>query len=113
MTWTAELARPFGVGGETTRAHLEAVATRMKGAAAEDARAKLTPPPMPPELAYLWEWWIELHAARPESAHGIAPFTYGELAAWSRLTGVEPTAWETATLLTLDRVYRTTIQAEA
>lgn len=111
MTWTAEMARMEGEGKSrsTTRAILEAAA--LQGDA--KSKAKLVPPPFPEPLAYLWEWWMDLHAARPEGQQGIAPLTYGELHAWCQLTGSNPTPWEVSVLLHLDRTYRTTITETA
>ena len=98
------------VDGASVREHLESVVLRAKGEAAEKAKAKLTPPAFPDALAYLWEWWLELSAARQPSQYGIAALSYVDLSAWSTLTGAKPTAWETATLLAMDRAWRVAVQ---
>jgi hypothetical protein len=107
--WNATLNRVEG--GEPVRAILEAAA-RMKGPSAEKAKASLTPPAFPEPLAYLWSWWLDLCAARPEGQHGLAALTYRDLHAWAALTGAEPTAWEVTVLLAIDRTYRTHVQTQ-
>lgn len=105
--WSATLNRREG--DATVREHLEAVVARGRGESVEKARAQLTPPAFPDALAYLWAWWLDLCAARPEGQHGLAALTYRDLAAWAALTESEPTAWEVSVLLAIDSAYRVTL----
>ena len=104
LQWTAALGRRTD-DGSTERAHCEASA-RGKGKGAEESRARLVPPPLPEPLTYLFVWWTELHAARGQSMHGIAPLTYADLDAWARMTGRDPEPFETDLLLRLDATFR-------
>lgn len=108
--WNASMNRMEG--DATVREHLEAVAAKGRGPSAEKAKATLTPPAFPEALAYLWSWWLDLCAARPEGQHGLAPLTYTDLHAWASLTGAEPTPWEVSALLSIDRTYRQHVRTQ-
>lgn len=96
MAHQRKLAQPQG-DGRPLREHLKSVAGRSVFAAAE-----LTGPAFPPELGYLWQWFMELHAARTFNAHGPNPITYAEIRSWAILTKARPTPWEVDLLRTLD-----------
>jgi hypothetical protein len=64
--------------------------------------AELAGPPMPPGMAYLFDWFLELDVARGSSGFGPNPIGYGEMEAWSRLTGRLLLPWEVVTLRHLD-----------
>jgi hypothetical protein len=90
------LSRP-DKDGTTRRDHLQAVAAQ--GRPVEGLEA----PPLPAELAYLFEWFLEASAARGSSGFGgIQPLSYAELAAWAQLTGVDPTPFEVSVIRLLD-----------
>ena len=54
-------------------------------------------PDLPPELAYIWQWYCELCSANP--------LTFSEMAAWAALAGVELLSWEAELLRSLDRIF--------
>lgn len=58
-------------------------------------------PPLPPETAHVWAWFVDLLASRPPDQ----PLSYSEIAAWARLAGEDPAPWEVAALRTLDRAW--------
>lgn len=69
-------------------------------------------PDMPLELAYLWGWFMELHACRGSNGFGPNPISYSDIAAWAGLAGVAIRAPELQCLVILDRLWLTA-QAEA
>jgi hypothetical protein len=66
----------------------------------------LAGPEIPEPVAYLWEWFAELNAARRWSQVGPEPIGYAELAAWAALTDRHPLPHEVEALMTLDLVTR-------
>jgi hypothetical protein len=82
------------------RSHLEAV-FRQTGHMPEKL-ANI--PEMPDELAYLWEWFCELDAARGSNGFGISSISHSEIRAWAELTRVSPEPWEIGVLRRLDAV---------
>jgi len=88
--------------GHSEREHLQAAA-RNPGPAGAIARERLRGPGLPPEVAYLWDWFLELDSARTSNGFGLNPIGYTELAAWAALTGRSPLPWEVRWLMALDR----------
>lgn len=101
------IAEPQG-DGRPYREHLQAVAARGHAA----AKAELAGPELPPMGAYVWTWFLELHAARGSSGFGPLPIGYGEIAAWAALTGRAPLPWEIELLTALDRIWRSPPEKE-
>ena len=62
-------------------------------------------PECPPAAAYLWQWYMEIAAARGGSGFGPNPLSFTEIEAWSRLTGNRPGPWETGTLRAFDDAF--------
>lgn len=62
-------------------------------------------PGLPAEAAYLWEWFLELSAARPSGGFGPSAIAYSEILAWAQLTGRRPVPWEVRWIGHLDRVW--------
>ncbi len=60
------------------RVHLEAAARH-----SEFARRELVGPSFPENLRYLWNWFMELHAARSYGPNGPNPIGYREIEAWA------------------------------
>lgn len=58
-------------------------------------------PPLPPEAAHLWEWFLDLHAARSPGR----PLAWHEIAAWAALSGERPAPWEVRALRALDAAW--------
>jgi len=79
-------------------------------AEAQALREGLVGPPLPPALAHVWDWWLELHAGRGLLPLGLAgaipaPLTHAGIGAWAQLAGVTPTPWEVRLLLACDAAY--------
>lgn len=64
-------------------------------------------PELPPEMAHVWRWFVQLHATRGHGQGGDFPITYGEMAAWAALTGARPTAYEALAIRAIDDAYLT------
>lgn len=94
--------------GVSARETLEGLLSRrLSDKARAEIEADLCGPPMPGAAAYLWEWFLELHDARPAGGMGgPASITYGDILAWCRLRGIRLAPWETAVLTALDRQFR-------
>lgn len=67
---------------------------------------------VPDEVAYIWAWFQELHAARGSSGFAPSPISYSEIFAWAQLTGREPEPWEIQVLKDIDMVYLGSIVTE-
>lgn len=87
--------------GATMRAHLEAAAKMGSVAAKAELAKDLSPGP----LAYLWHWFLELHARRGMGGMGPAPITWPDLQAWSALMRRALDPWEYALIGVLDNVF--------
>lgn len=70
-------------------------------------KAGREPPPIdvPEQGEHLLEWFFALDAARSSNGMGANPIGYGELDAWSRLTGAEPSPQEVVILKRMDTAY--------
>ncbi len=89
------LARPQPDGSRLGD-HLEALQRRTGR-----AHPLLHGPKLPDTGAHLWAWFLDLRAGQPAAM----PLSHGEIAAWSRLSGVTVAAWELRALRVLDRVW--------
>jgi hypothetical protein len=56
---------------------------------------------LPALCRHVWEWFAELSRTR-QAGFGASPISYAEIAAWARLTGVKPAAWEVKAIRALD-----------
>jgi hypothetical protein len=63
------------------------------------------PPELPDEVAYLWQFWLELHAGRSSGGFGVNPLSYSDIQAWSALTDEPLDPWEVRALRAVDTVY--------
>lgn len=77
--------------------HLEALRARTGR-----AHPLLAGPALPAAGEALWAWFVELRAA--QAAH--LPLGFADIAAWAKLTGQRPAAWEVRALLALDQAWR-------
>jgi len=68
----------------------------------QDAIDQLEGPPFPDELAYLWEWFVELDRARGSTGFAMSPIGFVDIQAWASLTGRRPYPEEVHALLQLD-----------
>lgn len=59
-------------------------------------------PPLPPHGAHLWQWWIELHASRPNNGMGLSPLSRQEIRLWEEDEGRQLLMWERRAILSLD-----------
>lgn len=89
--------------GQPKRAHLE-VAARLSPV----ARAELVGPKLPEAAVHVWEWFLELNAARSAGEFGVAAITFAELEAWARLTGRDLRPHEVTWLRAIDRLWLAT-----
>lgn len=87
----------------TRRDHLEAAAKAGSSAAQAELDAAAAADAGP--AAYLWDWFMELHAARGSNGFGPSPIGFADLAAWAQLTKRAPTAFEVMALRALDHAY--------
>lgn len=67
---------------------------------------------MPAAAEHLWQWFVELDAARSSNGFGGNPIGFGEVEAWARLTGRSPRPWEVTALRRMDAL-RLELAAEA
>lgn len=90
--------------GATRRAHIEAaVASGMDP-------AELDVPACPPEMLYLLGWFLEVSAGRGGNGWGgYNPLSWGEIEAWSRLTGRNLQPFEVGALRQLDGIFLRTL----
>ncbi len=64
-------------------------------------------PELPLELAYLWEWSLEIRSAPRTGINGFEPLTWVDIQAWAEMTkrdDVQP--FEVHALIFLDRILR-------
>jgi hypothetical protein len=61
-------------------------------------------PPLDGSPSYLIDYLFEIGPAM-DGGMGIVPLSYGEIAAWSLLTGIRLRPWEARTLRRLSREY--------
>jgi hypothetical protein len=66
---------------------------------AQKRRADL---PLPIGLEHVWNWFCAVAATRSNNGFGLLPISFGELAAWSRLSCAEPTPWEISLIRRID-----------
>lgn len=72
----------------------------------EKERAKLYGPEIPRELAYLWEWFMELERTRTVTEAGLEAIGYAEILAWATLTDRVIRPHEVEALVILDLATR-------
>jgi hypothetical protein len=99
------MVEPQGQAGETTRMHLQAAAAKGE----QRARAALEPPSAPWDAMHIWEWFLELNAARPITAPAT-PLSYDAIAVWAHLTGRRLSRLELEWLKAVDRVWLQRVQ---
>ena len=66
--------------------------------------AQLNFPPIPYELQYIWEWWLDLQKTRPigmQAGH----ITYTEIFNWSTLLKINVIPFEIRCIMALDSAY--------
>jgi hypothetical protein len=68
-------------------------------------------PPLPIELAYLWEWFCEISQGISGNGFGPALITWDVLATWALLMGNNPEPWECICIIRLSAL-RASIEAE-
>lgn len=66
--------------------------------------AQLDLPPIPYEIKYIWDWWLDLNKSR---AVGMAAchITYTEISNWSKLLKISITEFEVRCIMDLDSAY--------
>lgn len=68
---------------------------------------ELAVPDIPTPAAYLWNVFLRLHSRRSANEAGPAPLSWVEIAAFSKLLGINFSPWEIGVLEALDDVYLT------
>lgn len=110
MRFEAELLRPVqgGKGGSELE-HYQGLLQRegLSAVARDQILERLTGPPMPDALWYLWVWYTELAPARGEGFSGPAPLSYSDVLAWAQMHQRAPLPFEIQALFTIDAVMRT------
>jgi hypothetical protein len=86
--------------GSTVREHLEAVERRTG-----ERPKELDECYIPKEAVHIWNWFLDLHAARTSNGFGSNPITFAEISAWSALTGARPSEFEVGAIRRLDVLY--------
>lgn len=87
----------------TRREHLEAAAR--SGSAAAQAELDQAAQANAGHAKHVWEWFLELHAARSGSGFGPNPIGYADIDAWARLSRRRLAAWEVAAIRAMDQAY--------
>lgn len=77
-----------------------------------DAIAKLTPPPFPDAVDYLYDWFNELSARRPLAMHGVSPITHEGIKAWRENMDLHPEPHEVEAILRMDTVWRNALRED-
>jgi hypothetical protein len=67
---------------------------------------------IPPDLAYLWAWFIELSGSRG-GGWGPAPITYLEIKSWCDLFNITLEPWELNLIKAMDVKYLTIINEKS
>ena len=88
--------------GASHDAVLRAVAVR-GGPLAAEAQAALRPPALPPAVAHVATWYLQLAATRRGSLTP-QPITYGDIQAWAAMMRIVPTPTEVDLLRACDTV---------
>ena len=61
-------------------------------------------PPIPYELEYIWDWWLELQKTRPNGMQA-GHITYSEVDRWSFLLKINVDPFEVRCIMALDSVF--------
>ncbi len=94
--------------GSTARQHAEAF-ERQTGLKSPE----LNGPELPPDLAHVWGWFLELHARRGSNGFGSNPLAWGDLLAWSSLTRPGIRLAELQAILMIDNAWMASQAEEA
>lgn len=68
-------------------------------------RAALDGPTVPVPMRYLIDWWHEIGSGRGAGGFGPAAITWGDIAAWARVTQTPVTGAEAVVVLRMDRAF--------
>ena len=66
---------------------------------------ELDGPPMPPDAAHLWQWFLELNAGRTSNGFSMNGLSAMEIESWARMSQISMDPWEFRTLRALDGCY--------
>lgn len=58
--------------------------------------------PIPYNISYLWEWFVDLSGGRQYGMDGGMPFSWSDIKAWIWLTGNKPTPQDIKVIKQLD-----------
>ena len=66
---------------------------------------------MPPECAYIWRWFRELHSGRTVNGMGPSRASHLDVLAWRMNSGSQPLPWEIEALMALGATW-VSVQSE-
>lgn len=64
----------------------------------------VNPTEFPECVAYLWGWFMQLNAKRPQGMNGALPLPESEIGWFFRNRGLEPAVWEIDAIARLDLI---------
>lgn len=103
--WFARIHLP-AKDGSIPRDSLEAAANNPRHRSHASALRTLEGPPFPVDVAYLWDWLMDIRRGLGYGMDGLNALTWTVLDAWSRMTGNKLDPDEASALLSLDAVMR-------
>jgi hypothetical protein len=62
-------------------------------------------PPLPPEMRYLWNMFIQVSRHRPINGANFLALNWSDIESWSRLYGMALKPWELDAITMLDDVW--------
>lgn len=86
--------------GSTARQHAEAY-ERQTG----QRSPELDGPPLPPDLAHVWRWFLDLHSRRGSNGFGANSLSWVDLLAWVSLTEPGIRLVELRVIMALDNAW--------
>lgn len=69
-------------------------------------------PACPPEIAYLWGCWNELHEGRSSGGMSLNPISWADIEAYSRVLDERLEPWEARAIRAVDNAYMTTLLSD-
>lgn len=56
-------------------------------------------------IAYLWQWFVELHSGRTCSEFGQSPLSYSDIGSWCAMNSIRLDTFELRAIKALDAAY--------
>lgn len=64
-------------------------------------------------ILYLWEWFLELNAARQNNGMAISPISYSEIKAWIEVMQITISPFEISVIKALDNLFVTHVSKKS